>query len=98
MSGLENGRNLNYMVNITLGGQPIKVVIDTGRYLAVSGFIPHDMPTNICLISSDLYVSSTIATANDTGVHLEISYAIGEVSGKWIRTQPSMPRLNFFTL
>jgi hypothetical protein len=34
MSGLENGRNLNYMVNITLGGQPIEVVIDTGRYLS----------------------------------------------------------------
>jgi hypothetical protein len=34
MSGLENGRNLNYMVNISLGGQPIQVVIDTGRYLS----------------------------------------------------------------
>lgn len=34
MSGLENGRNLNYMVNIALGGQPIQVVIDTGRYLS----------------------------------------------------------------
>lgn len=34
MSGLENGQNLNYMVNISLGGQPIKVAIDTGRYLS----------------------------------------------------------------
>jgi hypothetical protein len=34
MSGLENGRNLNYMVNITLAGQPIQVLIDTGRYLS----------------------------------------------------------------
>ena len=34
MSGLENGRNLNYMVNITLGNQPVQVVIDTGRYLS----------------------------------------------------------------
>ena len=33
VSGLENGQNLNYMVNIALGGQPIQVVIDTGRYL-----------------------------------------------------------------
>lgn len=34
MSGLENGRNLNYMVNITLAGQQIQVVVDTGRYLS----------------------------------------------------------------
>ena len=31
ISGLENGRNLNYMVNVTLGGQSFKVLIDTGR-------------------------------------------------------------------
>jgi len=31
VSGLENGRNLNYMVNATLGGQPFKVLVDTGR-------------------------------------------------------------------
>jgi hypothetical protein len=31
ISGLENGRNLNYMVNVTLGGQLFKVLIDTGR-------------------------------------------------------------------
>lgn len=31
VSGLENGRNLNYMVNVTLGGQPFKVLVDTGR-------------------------------------------------------------------
>ncbi|KAI9453906.1 acid protease [Lactarius psammicola] len=30
ISGLDNGRNLNYMVNITLGGQPLQVLIDTG--------------------------------------------------------------------
>jgi hypothetical protein len=34
ISGLENGRNLNYLTNITLGGQPIQVLIDTGRYLS----------------------------------------------------------------
>ncbi|KAH9069349.1 hypothetical protein EDB83DRAFT_470292 [Lactarius deliciosus] len=28
--GLDNGRNLNYMVNITLGGQPLQVLVDTG--------------------------------------------------------------------
>jgi hypothetical protein len=49
MSGLENGRNLNYMVNITLGGQPIQVVIDTGRYLSRQQLIPHEMLTHICL-------------------------------------------------
>lgn len=32
ISGLENGQNLNYFTNITLGGQPIQVSIDTGRY------------------------------------------------------------------
>ena len=37
-------------------------------------------------ISSDLWVSSTIATAIDTGVQSGISYAIGEVSGKWVHT------------
>ena len=31
MSGLENGRNLNYLVNVTVGGQPFQVLIDTGR-------------------------------------------------------------------
>ncbi|KAI0294677.1 aspartic peptidase domain-containing protein [Multifurca ochricompacta] len=30
ISGLVNGRNLNYMVNITLGEQPLQVLIDTG--------------------------------------------------------------------
>ena len=32
ISGLENGRNLEYMVNITLGGQTLEIAIDTGRY------------------------------------------------------------------
>ena len=31
VSDLENDRNLNYMINVTLGGQPFKVIIDTGR-------------------------------------------------------------------
>ena len=35
----------------------------------------------IC-ISSDLWVSSTIANANDTGIQSGIVYDIGEVSGK----------------
>ncbi|KAI0261787.1 aspartic peptidase domain-containing protein [Gloeopeniophorella convolvens] len=30
ISGLDNGRNLNYMVNITLGGQQCQVNVDTG--------------------------------------------------------------------
>ena len=33
-------------------------------------------------ISSDLWVSSTIATANDTGIQSGVTYDIGEVSGK----------------
>lgn len=32
ISGLENDHNLNYMVNITLGGQQMEILIDTGRY------------------------------------------------------------------
>ena len=32
ISGLENDGNVEYSVNITLGGQPIQIVIDTGRY------------------------------------------------------------------
>jgi hypothetical protein len=31
VSGLENDGNLYYMVNVTLGGQPFEVLIDTGR-------------------------------------------------------------------
>ncbi|KAF8464726.1 acid protease [Russula ochroleuca] len=62
ISGLENDRNLEYMVNITLGDQPIQILIDTG--------------------SSDLWVSSTIATANDTGIESGVTYDIGEVSGE----------------
>jgi hypothetical protein len=31
ISGLENGRDLNYLVNVTVGGQPFEVLIDTGR-------------------------------------------------------------------
>jgi hypothetical protein len=31
ISGLKNAQNLNYMVNMTLGGQQLQVVIDTGR-------------------------------------------------------------------
>jgi predicted aspartyl protease len=31
ISGLENGRNLDYLVNVTVGGQPFQVLIDTGR-------------------------------------------------------------------
>jgi hypothetical protein len=32
ISGLENDQNLNYMASVTLGGQQIEIVIDTGRY------------------------------------------------------------------
>ena len=32
ISGIENDGNMEYMVDITLGGQPMKVLIDTGRY------------------------------------------------------------------
>ena len=31
ISGLENGQNLNYLVNVTVGGRPFQVLIDTGR-------------------------------------------------------------------
>jgi hypothetical protein len=55
-------------------------------------------PHIFAFISSDLWVSSTIATANDTGLHSGLTYAIGEVSGKWVRTQSFGKRLNFFTL
>lgn len=90
MSGLENGRNLNYMVNIALGGQQIQVVIDTGRYLSrLVTLFSMKCPHISAFISSDLWVSSTIATANDTGVHSGLTYAIGKVSGKWARTYHS---------
>lgn len=32
ISGLENNRNLNYFANMTLGGQQMEILIDTGRY------------------------------------------------------------------
>ena len=31
ISGLINNGNLAYMVNLTLGGQPVQVQVDTGR-------------------------------------------------------------------
>jgi hypothetical protein len=31
ISGLENDKNLYYMVDVTLGGQPFQVLIDIGR-------------------------------------------------------------------
>lgn len=99
ISGLENGRNLNYMVNIALGGQSIQVLIDTGRYLTrLAALFRMKCLLMSALISSDLWVSSTIATANDTGVQSGLTYAIGEVSGKWARTQLFRQSLTFFTL
>ncbi|KAH9984885.1 aspartic peptidase domain-containing protein [Russula vinacea] len=62
ISGLENNGNLQYTVNIILGGQPIQVLIDTG--------------------SSDLWVSTPIAAAIDTGIQSGINYDIGEVTGE----------------
>ncbi|KAI9455718.1 aspartic peptidase domain-containing protein, partial [Lactarius psammicola] len=56
---LDNGRNLNYMVNITLAGNRS---------------------------NSDLWVSETIVAAHDTGVLSGLTYAIGAVSGKSIKT------------
>lgn len=98
ISGLENGRNLNYMVDIALGGQPIQILIDTGRYLnCLAALFRMKSLLMSTLISSDLWVSSTIATANNTGVHSGLTYAIGEVSGKWARIQPFKQSLTFLT-
>lgn len=61
ISGLVNNGNLDYLANMTLGGQLVQVQIDTG--------------------SSDLWVSATIAAAQDTGVSSEVTYDSGAVSG-----------------
>lgn len=88
ISGLENGRNLEYMVNITLGGQTFEIAIDTGRYPSHQRLY-YVRNTHIYLsvcTSSDLWVTSTITNANDTGVQSGIFYAIGEVAGKYTCT------------
>ena len=36
ISGLNNGQNVNYYTNITLGGQDFSVLIDTGRCVSAS--------------------------------------------------------------
>ena len=82
ISGLENNGNLQYTVNITLGGQPIQVLIDTGRYSMPQQLYCDEMLTLSSCISSDFWVSCTIATANDMGIQSGIMYAVGEVSGK----------------
>lgn len=61
ISGLVNEGNMIYLANVTLGGQPVQVQVDTG--------------------SSDLWVSATIAAAQDTGVSSGVTYDIGAVSG-----------------
>ena len=82
ISGLENNGNLQYTVNITLGGQPIQVLIDTGRYSMPQQLYCDEMLTWSSCISSDLWVSTPIAAANDTGIQSSIIYDIGEVTGK----------------
>jgi hypothetical protein len=37
ISGLENSWNLDYLVNVTMGGQLLQVLIDTGRCIELFG-------------------------------------------------------------
>jgi hypothetical protein len=72
------------MVNITLGGQTFEIAIDTGRYPSHQQlyYVRNTHIYQSVCTSSDLWVTSTITNANDTGVQSGIFYAIGEVSGK----------------
>lgn len=79
---VEDANNILYAANITLGGNPFTVVLDTGR---------HDHPLirfscNSHPASSDLWVNGDIPGAQDTGKPADVSYAIGQAKGMWCST------------
>jgi hypothetical protein len=74
---VEDANNILYAVNITLGGAPFTVVLDTGRHgHSLIRFICDSHPT-----SSDLWVAGDIPGTQDTGKAADVSYAIGQAKG-----------------
>jgi hypothetical protein len=82
VSGLDNGQNLKYYTNITLGEIPFSVGIDTGRQVAHL----HPLYSSIHpLTSSDLWVAGNVSNSINTGVSTGVDYAIGAIDGS-VRT------------
>lgn len=74
---IQDANNILYAANITLGGTPFTVVLDTGRQgHSLNRFICDSRPT-----SSDLWVSGSIPGTEDTGKPADVSYAIGQAKG-----------------
>ena len=76
---LNDTSDLRYTTNITLGGNPYEVLIDTGRY----GTIPCMFRFAECTtISSDLWISGPdVPDAVGTGINVTATYAIGMAEG-----------------
>ena len=65
----------SYNINITLGGVPFVVLIDTGRWATDSFSTSDGVRHSIRAISSaDLWVAGTVTNANTTGVSGTIQY------------------------
>lgn len=90
ISGLDNGRNLNYMVNITLGGQPLQVLIDTGSsdlWVSDSIVAAHDTGVSSGLSYDIGAVSGSIKTAQ-----LEIlGYTVSDQAFLEVSPTPDVP-------
>ncbi|KAJ3731206.1 aspartic peptidase A1 [Lentinula guzmanii] len=77
---LTNTGNAQYIANVTLGGEEVRLIIDTGRQ-ASEYYVSRLQLTKGS--SSDLWVNfpSTVPTTSDTGKSLSLSYAIGSAGG-----------------
>jgi hypothetical protein len=82
-----NTQNFFYYTNITLGGQNISVMLDTGRYESFVLGISYQLRVFVYLPihSSDLWVSGTVSGATDTGSSLKLSYAVGTAAGQSLK-------------
>jgi hypothetical protein len=102
-SGLDFG-NGGYYINITLGGAPFAVMIDTGRWVVFNSspsLSPHPrvlteptFPHHVHL-SSDLWVAGTVPGAVNTGSTASVTYAVGSAQGMraFRSTMPESPQL-----
>jgi hypothetical protein len=87
---LRNNQNTQYITNVTLGGQSIPVLIDTGRYvwLYISSEL-FDQPY-LYAPSSDLWVAADVPGAKDSGKSATLQYAIGKATGTRSAAPPNL--------
>ena len=78
---IANSQNAQYISNITLGGQVIPVLLDTGRYVP-SFCLSQNVLGLPNLPSSDLWVTGTVPGATDSGKSTKLEYAVGEAAGE----------------